>query len=377
MTHGNIGAWKVSTGGKISPGDVLLEVETDKALMDFECQERGFLAAQLVPTGTKNFPVGEPVAVLVESAKDVPAFSDFKAEKEVSKQEEASEPKIEEQPAAKQATGGPAKRDHLVASPLARKTARESGVELEGVQGSGPGGRIVRADVVGAGSHSAREFIEIPVDTIRGTIAKRLTESYQRIPHFSLVRQVDVTRLVAFRASISPERKPSLNDFIVKAAGSALLCVPQVNSQWAESSIRQFSSADISIAIATADGNLFTPIVKSVERKSVLEISRAIRSFAERAKEKKLRPEEMAGGTFTVSNLGMFGVDRFNAIINPPQSAILAVGCSRRDPADASRHSLAVTLTCDHRVVDGAVGARWLQHFARVMEEPLELLLEK
>ncbi|RKP08488.1 2-oxoacid dehydrogenases acyltransferase-domain-containing protein [Thamnocephalis sphaerospora] len=422
MTHGNIGTWRKQPGDEIVPGDVLVEIETDKAQMDFECQEEGFLAKILVESGSKDVDIRTPIAVLVENKDDIAQFADFTVEAAPSAIETkpessaASEPesKTPEAPtksesksssaASSAAQTSPAGR--IKASPLAKTLAVEHGLSLKDVHGSGPNGRITKADVekliasgkprcTGAGAASAAApaatgpaaaaYTDIPLTNMRKTIAKRLTEAKQQLPHYYLTIEVQMDKInqlrQAFNQTSEGKYRLSVNDFVIKASAQALKDVPEVNSAWHGEQIRQYHSADICVATATPTG-LITPIVANAGAKGLAEISNTVKELAGRARKNELKPHEYQGGTFTISNLGMFGIQSFTAIINPPQSCILAVGSSEKKvvPAPngdgyATINVMKVTLSCDHRVVDGAVGAQWLQAWKRYMENPLSMML--
>lgn len=412
MTAGNIGSWKKKEGDQINPGDVLVEIETDKATMDFECQEEGFLAKILVPEGTKDWNVGRPVAVLVESKKDVAAFKDFKVESELKEVptspaegtavKNAAQPKpaAPATPPTKQAaqpsSAPSSSTGPIIASPVAKYLAKDHGVDLAMIAGSGPNNRILKHDVLEAieSQHSApsshmnafsgQPYVDIELSNIRKIIAQRLSESKQQIPHYYLTSEIDMTRTMDIRKQINAaadgQFKVSLNDIIVKACAMSMKHVPEVNSSWRGTSIRQNNKVDISVAVATESG-LITPIITDANLKGIREISSNIKELAALAKKNKLRPEQFQGGTFTVSNLGMYGsVSSFTAIINPPQSCILAVGgtSKRLVPVDGTfkeAEVMQVTMSCDHRVVDGATGAKWLAWLKKYLEEPALMLL--
>jgi pyruvate dehydrogenase E2 component (dihydrolipoamide acetyltransferase) len=334
------------------------------------------------------------LAVVVDDEKVVSAFKDFQISSGQVKENE----KIESAPAAstKETTSSPPKKeattmrlppdnnDRIKASPLAKALAKESKVDLSKIFGSGPGGRIVKNDVLEQPKtvrslpeqhlEERVKYTDIPVSGMRKTIAERLSFSTQSVPHFYLtIDDINMTSVLKARSQLNAEAsrlnmKLSVNDFVIKAAAIALKVVPEVNSQWNGDIIRQFDTVDVSFAVATESG-LLTPIVKDADRLGLLQMASTTRDLADRAKLNKLKPSEFQGGTFTVSNLGMFGISHFTAIINPPQSAILAVGATRNDGM------MSVTLSCDHRVIDGATGARWLKEFRAFMEEPFKLLL--
>ena len=421
MQAGGISQWKVAAGDEVAAGDVLCEVETDKATMDWEATDDGVVAKILVPEGEAGVEVGVPVLVIVEEANLVGEFSDFTAADAGSSGAEAPAAAAPPDapapaaaaaapaapaatasapaaalagPAAGGARGGPA-------SPYARRLAAEQGVDVRSVQGRGPGGRVVGADVLdhvsaggavtavaaapAAGALPSAAFTDIPNSQIRKVIASRLLESKQTVPHYYLSIDCEIDRLMKLRKDLNAATgatggpKISVNDFVVKSAALACAAVPEVNAAWMGDFVRQYSDVDISVAVQT-DSGLMVPIVFGAHDKSIGEISSEIKALAAKAKEGKLKPHEFQGGTFTISNLGMFGVKQFAAIVNPPQACILAVGGAQKVPKlvggelqEAS--TVTVTLSCDHRVVDGAVGARWLQAFKGFMEEPVTIML--
>ncbi|ORY77687.1 dihydrolipoamide S-acetyltransferase E2 [Protomyces lactucae-debilis] len=440
MTQGNIGTWQKNAGDAIAPGDVLVEIETDKAQMDFEFQEEGFIAKLLQDSGAKDVKVGSPIAILVENEDDVAAFKDFtiedaggaeKADVSVEapeKPQEKQETSIESTPpaAAKKETkseSAPAKTSEssesgtstggrILASPVARRMAEEKGIALRDIKGTGPDGRIIKVDienykpsatpaktatapkssaqkpasVSAAASGEGAAYTDIPLTGMRKTIAARLSESMQTAPHYYLTVAINMDKTSKLREALNNQSggryKLSVNDFIVKAVSQALKEVPEANSAWYGDFIRQNHNADISVAVATPAG-LMTPIIKSAQAKGLSEISNTTKELAKRARDGKLQPNEYQGGTFTISNLGMFGIDQFTAIINPPQACILAVGQTadvlELDPTSErgfkSVKVMKCTLSSDHRVVDGAVGAKFTAALKRILENPLELLL--
>ncbi|RKP25020.1 2-oxoacid dehydrogenases acyltransferase-domain-containing protein [Syncephalis pseudoplumigaleata] len=403
MTHGNIGTWKKQPGDEVVPGDVLVEIETDKAQMDFECQEEGYLAKILVDSGAKDVDIRTPIAVLVENKDDIGQFSDFAptgapvAEESVlepaTKEEApaAPAPPKPEKPAAKTAPA-PLGSDRIKASPMARALALEHGIALKSVSGSGPQGRIVKSDVEklissgGAGATSPAPSIaseaayeDIPLTNMRKVIAKRLTEAKQQIPHYYQTIEVKMDKIN--KQTSEGKYRLSVNDFIIKASALALKEVPEVNSAWQGESIRRYKTADICVATATPAG-LITPIVAKADTKGLAEISNQVKELAGRARKNELMPHEYQGGSFTISNLGMYGIQSFTAIINPPQSCILAVGSTEQKVVPSPtgegfvvQDVMKVTLSCDHRVVDGAVGAQWLQAWKKYMENPVTMML--
>lgn len=455
MTEGGISSWKLKEGDTFAAGDIILEIETDKATMDVEAQDDGILAKILVADGTKGVKVGTLIAVVGEEGDDVsgadaiakeggdaaseaPAqaqadSSDASAQKsEEVPQETAKSGSSEITPAlatpadeTKYGSGsggkdaqkspkeaGGADKPKFFSTPSARKLALEKGVPLGQVKGSGPEGRIVKADVeaykgTSSSSSSAAaktptsatsatpnkaapvapaEYEDIPASSMRKTIGKRLLDSKTQVPHYYVTVEVNMDRVMKLREMFNKasegKSKLSVNDFIVKASALALAEVPEANSAWLGETIRQYKKADICIAVATPTG-LITPIVKDAGGKGLASISSEVKALAGKARDGKLKPEEYQGGSFTISNLGMFGVQEFTAIINPPQSCILAIGATvdRLLPDASSEKGFKVaqmmnaTLSADHRTVDGAVGARWLKAFKGYMENPLTFML--
>jgi pyruvate dehydrogenase E2 component (dihydrolipoamide acetyltransferase) len=400
MTEGTLVKWIKKEGDAVKSGDVLAEVETDKATMDLEAFDSGILRKITVAEGTK-VPVQTRIGIIGtkdekidESAPVAPApVAPAAAAKEEAKA-----------PAATSATAAPAPTapsngSRIKASPLAKKVAADMGVSLATLTGSGPGGRIVKKDVLsgpaGGSGGGASIYARGPIakegstklTTMRSVIAKRLLESKTTIPHFYLEIEIDAKPLLDLRAQLNdslgklePPVKLSLNDFVLKASAEAVRRVPAVNASFEGDSIRQFPDVQLSFAVAIAEG-LITPIIKEAQNKSLIQISGEAKALAAKAKEGKLRPDEFQGGTFTVSNLGMLGIDSFSAIINPPQAAILAVGnIVKKAVVDANDqlvvgHRQSITLSCDHRVVDGAVGAAYLKELRELLEKPALLLL--
>lgn len=423
MTAGNIGTWQKGPGDKISPGDVLVEIETDKAQMDFEFQEDGVLAKILKESGSKDIAVGNPIAVMVEEDGDVSAFESFSLEDAGGEKTPASPPKEEASQSSEPSDSGsktapPAKEESAPesqesessgdrlqpsldrepnATPAAMRLARETGVKISSIKGTGPGGRITEEDIKKGGSSSASpasaaagpSYIDIPTSSMRKTIANRLTESVNQNPHYFVASTISVTKLQKLRqalnASADGKYKLSINDFLIKACAVACKKVPAVNSSWRDGFIRQYNTVDVSVAVATPVG-LMTPIVKSVEGLGLESISAQIKDLGKRARDGKLKPEEYQGGSFTISNMGMnSAIDRFTAVINPPQAGILAVGTTKKVAVPVVAEDgttevewdeqIVVTGSFDHKVVDGAVGGEWIKEFKKVVENPLELLL--
>jgi pyruvate dehydrogenase E2 component (dihydrolipoamide acetyltransferase) len=401
MTEGTLVKWLKKEGDAVKSGEVLAEVETDKATMDLEAFDSGILRKILVTEGSKVAVqtrigiIGTKDEKIDESAPAAPAAAPAEAKAApAAAKEEAKAPA----PAAT-ATAAPS-GGRIKASPLAKKVAADKGVALATLTGSGPGGRIVKNDVLNApanghASGGSSIYARGPVaaegstklTTMRSVIAKRLLESKTTIPHFYLEIEIDAKPLLDLRAQLNdslgklkPPVKLSLNDFVLKAAAEAVRRVPAVNASFEGDSIRQYADCQLSFAVAIAEG-LITPIIKQAQNKSLIEISGEAKSLAAKAKEGKLKPDEFQGGTFTVSNLGMLGIDSFSAIINPPQAAILAVGnIVKKAVVDANDnivvgHRQSITLSCDHRVVDGAVGAAYLKELRELIEKPALLLL--
>ncbi|GAA2346893.1 pyruvate dehydrogenase complex dihydrolipoamide acetyltransferase [Saccharopolyspora halophila] len=407
MEEGVISTWHKNVGDQVNRGDVVAEIETDKALMELEAFDDGVLEKILVEPGT-TVPIGTPIGVLgdgsgsaAEAASAEPAAPAAapSAEPAAPAEAPAAAPAADSTPAAE--PGSKPK-----ASPLAKAVAREKGVDLSAVQGTGPGGRIIRADIEAAASTTAsapapaaapapsaaeaapaaasEDVEEIPLSNIRKVTAKRLTESKQTAPHFYLTSAIDVTELLDFRANLNERLqaadgpKVSVNDLIVKAVATSLRANPSVNVSFAGDKLLQHKRINLGVAVAI-DGGLVVPVVKDADRKSVSEIATESRELAGKARDGKLKLDEMSGGTFSISNLGMFGIEQFSAVINPPEAGILAVGAARdeiqvRDGEFVARKILRVTLSADHRAVDGAVGAAFLQQLTNLLEDPIRII---
>jgi len=413
MEQGNLQEWKKKEGERVSAGDSLALIETDKASMDWESQDDGYLAKILKPAGTDNIKVGTLVAVLVDEESEVEAFANYTGEETAApaaaaapappKTAASSPSSADASPACPATMAGDGTR--IIASPYAKNLASEAGVSLQGVAGTGEGGRIIAADVekliasggkpgpaeAPASSSVPSAFAgmpaheDIPTSKIKKITASRLLESKQTVPHYYLSIDCKVDPMLKLRAQLNKSLekdggKISVNDFIIKAAAAALMKVPECNASWHGDFVRQYSAADISVAVQT-DIGLMVPIVKAADKKGLTAISADVQRLAAKAKAGKLSPAEFTGGTFTISNLGMFGIKSFSAIVNPPQACILAVGGADKRVVAASDRSFAeetvvnVTLSCDHRVVDGAVGASWLKAFKGYLEDPVTLLL--
>mgnify|MGYP006285890841 CR=1 FL=1 len=421
MTEGTLAKWIKQEGEEVEAGDVIAEIETDKATMEVEAVDEGKLAKILVEEGTENVAVNEMIAVLLEEDEDESALEGFlggasndsAAAPQPASEEEVAAASVEDSavqasaaPAAAAATAAAA-GGRVIASPLAKRIAEQKGVDLKLVSGSGPNGRIVKADVESAqpanaasGVAAARsvpsspdakslaqaygmEFEEAKNSGMRKVIASRLLESKQTVPHFYLSVECQLDSLLQARKEMNEAAngayKISVNDFVIKAVAQALKAYPAANVAWTDNALLQFKHADISVAVATESG-LITPIIKAAETKSLSEISAEMKELAVKARDGKLKPEEFQGGTFSISNLGMYGVDHFSAIINPPQSCIMAVGAGKQQPYVAGGEVkigtfMTVTLSTDHRSVDGAVGAEFLQYFRRFIENPVHMVV--
>jgi pyruvate dehydrogenase E2 component (dihydrolipoamide acetyltransferase) len=410
MTEGNLAKWLKKEGDTVSAGDVIAEIETDKATMEVEAVDEGILGKIVVPAGTEGVAVNSVIAVLLEEGEDSASITLPAAGAKPAPAAAAPAPqetKATPAPAAAAPVQSAASGNRIFASPLAKRIAGEKGVDLSGIKGSGPHGRIVKADVEGgkAGSSAGQRtasapvadvpkgdeklneygmiYTESPNNNIKKISAKRLLESKTTVPHFYLSVEFRLDALMKARAEINEAAngayKLSVNDFIIKACAMALKAYPAANVQWTEQATRQFRHSDISVAVATPNG-LITPIIKKAETKGLKDISAEMKELAGRAREGKLKPEEFQGGTFSISNLGMFGVDDFAAILNPPQSCILAVGAGVEKPyADKGEVRIGTfmrcTLSTDHRTVDGAIGAEFLQILKQYIENPVSMLV--
>ena len=426
MTEGTLARWLKKEGEAVKAGDVIAEIETDKATMEFEAVDEGVLGKILVQDGTEGVKVNDPIGILVEEGEEVPSGD---APKAAQKQEATpeSKPAAPEQPKAApaqeskpapapaaQASGG----DRVFASPLAKRMAQQAGIDLSGIKGSGPNGRIVKADVEGASSAPkaaaqpqaaapapqpqaaapasapkapaptiTAPHTAVPNSSMRKVIARRLSESKQTVPHFYVTMDIEIDALLKLRADLNaraPKEGPgafklSVNDLVIKAVARVLRQYPNVNATWTDDAIIQYHDVDISVAVSIPDG-LITPIIRKADQKGLAAISGEMKDLAARAKSGKLKPEEFQGGGFSISNMGMFGVKDFSAIINPPQAGILAVSAGEQRPvvkngALAIATVMTCTLSVDHRVVDGALAAEFIAAFKKVVEDPLSLML--
>jgi len=403
MEEGRLVEWKKNEGDAVAAGDVLAEVETDKAVMELVARAAGTMIKQVVPVGT-TLPVGGIVAWLGAKGEAVPdgsapaAAPAAAAPKAAAAAAPASAPTAVPAPSALSAP--PASSDRVKASPLAKKIAKEKGLDLGRVQGSGPAGRVVLRDLEGASAQTAAApsraplatgrastgapgvvFEDVALTQIRKTIAKRLSQSLGPIPTFYLTMDVDMTRCAEAREALKalgPEGKVSFNDIIIKAVATALVQHPACNAWWMDDRIRIWHEANIGMAVAVEDG-LITPVIRNAESKSLRQISAESRELAGRAREKKLKPEEYTGSSFSISNLGMFDIEHFTAIINPPEAGILAVGKVREEPAVVDgqvvvRQKMRMTMSCDHRAIDGATGSAFLKTLKTLLENPLALV---
>jgi pyruvate dehydrogenase E2 component (dihydrolipoyllysine-residue acetyltransferase) len=379
MEEGVIVRWSKKVGERVEPGEVLAEIETDKATMEYEAVDRGVLLKTLVAEGSGVTP-GTPIAVIGEKGEDISAMP-ADAPAAVHAAPAAPRPPVV---ASVPPAGTPGR---VAASPAARRLAAGAGVAVAQIAGTGPGGRVIMRDVgrvapAPAAVPASADDSSEPLSQMRKAIARRMGEAKPGVPHFYLVREIDAEALHALREQINldhPGAKVSYNDFVVRAVALGLRAVPAMNASFQGDRIVRYGRIDIGVAVALPDG-LVTPVVRAADGKALLALARETREAAERARQKKLRPEEMQGGTFTVTNLGMFGVDEFAAIINPPEAGILAVGALQRKPvvrndAVVPGWRMALTLSCDHRAVDGAIGAAFLAAVADLLEHPTRLVI--
>ena len=434
MEEGTLAKWLVKEGDTVNAGDLLAEIETDKATMEFEAVDEGTIGKLLVEEGSEGVKVNTAIAVLLEEgestedidsgAREAETKADAEPPARDEKQGAEGSGKGKSAPLAKSDTVAPAAPtneagERIFASPLARRIAAEKGLDLREIKGSGPHGRIVRADVEGAKAapaqetakeaaesegkapapaaaptgpsadavmamYEGREFEEVKLDGMRKTIAARLTEAKQTVPHFYLRREIKLDALMKFRGDLNKQMeargvKLSVNDFIIKACALALQAVPDANAVWAGDKVLKLKPSDVAVAVAI-EGGLFTPVLRNAEMKSLSALSAEMKDLATRARDRKLAPEEYQGGTFAISNLGMFGIENFDAVINPPHGAILAVGAGLKKPVVGADGELtvatvmSVTLSVDHRVIDGAMGADLLGQIVENLENPMVML---
>ena len=449
MEEGQLSRWLKKEGDKVSMGEPLAEIDTDKATMEMQALGNGVLRKILIKEG-ESAPLGQLIAIIAEPDEDISALEQGSATQATAPSEKSTEVKTEsaaagavssqspvssageadkgsEEKASQSAGAEPpgsaagngsqsAKPEvnssgRLIVSPLAARMAAESGVDLRSLSGTGPGGRIVKRDIEAAMGQrksagaatptpmpqrhlravesfptqqaaAPSPYHDEPASEIRRTIARRLVTSLGPIPHFFLTTEIEMDRAAEMRRGINeldPDLKISINDIIIRVAAAALIAHPQVNASFQDKTVRYYERADIGVAVAIEDG-LITPVVRSADRKSLSEIAAEVRELAERARHRKLLPEEYTGATFSISNLGMFGIDEFTAVINPPEGGILAVGAMSprpvvRDGEIVVRQTMRVTMSCDHRVIDGATGAKFLQTFKKILENPLYLVV--
>ncbi|HCX29232.1 MAG TPA: pyruvate dehydrogenase complex dihydrolipoamide acetyltransferase [Blastocatellia bacterium] len=436
MEEGQLTRWLKKEGDKVSMGEPLAEIDTDKATMEMQALGNGVLRKILIQEG-ESAPLGQLIAIIGEPEEDISALTSQAAPKQPAKSpvptpdpaaaKEPSQPEASPGGAAgfgvREAAAGNGQQDsrqidtapggRLIVSPLAARMAAESGIDLRSVNGSGPGGRIIKRDVEAlisqgksasaasaaqapqrhlravesgpfqkSATAEASAYRDVPASEMRRTIAKRLVTSLGPVPHFFLTTEIEMDRAAEMRSGINaldPELKISVNDVIIKVAAAALMQHPQVNASFQDKMVRYYEHADIGVAVAIDDG-LITPIVRSADQKPLSEIAAEVRDLAARARNRKLRPEEFLGATFSISNLGMFGIDEFTAVINPPEGAILAVGAMSPKPVVRNnevvvRQMMRVTMSCDHRVIDGATGAKFLQTFKKILGNPLFLVV--
>ena len=406
MEEGTLAKWLVSEGDVVQSGDLLAEIETDKATMEFEAADQGIIGKLLVAEGTANVKVNSAIAILLEEGDATDATVAPSAPAAVAADVMAAPAVQAPAPAAPVAASG----TRIFASPLARRIAADNGLDLTAITGSGPKGRIVKADLSTAVAPAAaaapvsavtmptsanaaaveaiyqgRGFKTVPLDGMRKIIASRLTEAKQTIPHFYLRRDIGLDKLLRVRGEINKGLeargvKTSMNDFIIKACALALQKVPTANAVWAGDRVLQMEASDISVAVAI-EGGLFTPVLQDAEAKPLSQLAVEMKDLAARARNRKLAPHEYQGGSFSISNLGMMGIDNFDAVINPPQGAILAVGAGKKRPVVLDDGSLSVatvmsvTMSVDHRVIDGALGAELLNEIVNYLENPLSMLV--
>ena len=407
MEEGTLAKWLVKEGDTVESGDVMAEIETDKATMEFEAVDEGVIGKIIVPEGSTGIKVNEIIAILLEDGED---SSDIETNDAENKQDVVDIIKNDEKiPVVKsEKTGLSSSKERIFATPLARRIAKSTNVDLANIKGSGPYGRIVKADVQSNNvkalektpitqitssvtsetiktMYKDREFAEIPLDGMRKVIANRLTEAKQTIPHFYLRKSVNLDKLLIVRSEmntglIDQGIKISVNDFIIKASSLALQDIPQANVVWAQDRILQMTSSDVAVAVSV-EGGLYTPVIFDSEKKTLSSLSLEIKDLASRARDKKLLPNEYQGGSFAISNLGMMGVENFDAVINPPHGSILAVGAGTKKPIVKEDGTISVatimslTLSVDHRAIDGALGAEFLARITNYLENPLTMLV--
>ncbi|KRP25238.1 MAG: branched-chain alpha-keto acid dehydrogenase subunit E2 [Rhodobacter sp. BACL10 MAG-120419-bin15] len=414
MEEGTVAKWLVKEGDSVKSGQILAEIETDKATMEFEAVDEGVMGALLVAEGTSGVKINQVIAILLEEGEEVDSQPTLKPAETAPTVQTQTSAKVSAAVPATVAAPTPTGGARVFASPLARRLALQKGLDISKIKGSGPHGRIIRADVEAPTAastpqelpvsvpteatmarsadvssvmkiYSDRDFVEVPLDGMRKTIAARLTEAKQTIPHFYLRRDIKLDALMALRASVNEQLmsrgvKLSVNDFIIKACALALQTVPYANAVWAGDRILRLKPSDVAVAVAI-EGGLFTPVLRDADKKSLSSLSDEMKDLAGRAKNRKLAPHEYQGGSFAISNLGMMGVDNFDAVINPPHGAILAVGAGVKKPVVDHNGQIiiatimSVTLSVDHRVIDGALGAEFLGAIVYNLENPMSMLV--
>src|SRR5690349_730870 len=420
MEEGQVARWLKKEGDKVSMGEPLAEIDTDKATMEMQALSAGVLRRVLIHEG-ESAPLGQPIAIIGEPDEDIsellktataaaPAKETVETPAKLPESDKApaiEKPTAELEPASKPEPA-PERRPsngRMLVSPIAARMAAEAGVDLKSVQGSGPSGRIIKRDIEAAmkepktaggpqlrplampkaqpgAVYGPSAYRDEPMSEMRRTIARRLVTSLGPVPHFFLTTEIEMDRAADMRQQINtlyPDAKVSINDVIIKVAAVALIQHPQVNASFQDKTVRYYEHADVGVAVATENG-LITPVIRAADVKSLIDIAGEVRELAGRARERKLKPEEYLGATFSISNLGMFGIDEFTAVINPPEAAILAIGAMSEKPVAQNgeieiHKMMRVTMSCDHRVVDGAVGAQFLQTFKQILENPLYLFL--
>ena len=405
MEYGNLAKWIKKEGDRVSAGEVIAEIETDKATMEVDAVDEGTLGKIVVQEGSQEVAVNSLIAVLLEEGEDASAIDEFVAQNSPSTPAPAAkQPEAENKPALAAAPisfAPPAQAEQKVAkrgpdgrifvSPLARRIASNEGIRLSSIVGTGPHGRIVKADVLAGGSSRGRvrrhsqEYNLVPNNNTRKVIAKRLVESKQTVPHFYLSVECSMDSILEVRSQINASfgndksKRLSINDFVILATAKALKDVPEANASWSDEAIMMYNNIDVSVAVAI-DGGLVTPVIRNADQKEITKISSEMKDLAKRARENSLKPEEFQGGGFSISNLGMYGIKNFNAIVNPPQGCILAVGTSSKravviDDQIVMRAIMDISISCDHRVVDGAVGALFLNAFKKYIESPVLMFI--
>ncbi|MEP5760618.1 MAG: pyruvate dehydrogenase complex dihydrolipoamide acetyltransferase [Litoreibacter sp.] len=420
MEEGTLAKWLVKEGDTVNSGDLLAEIETDKATMEFEAVDEGVIGKILVAEGTEAVKVNAPIAILLEDGEtvdDISSATSAPAPAAAAAPTESAKEPASAAPSAPVVAPTRSEGERVIASPLARRIAKDKGLDLSTIKGSGPKGRIIKADVENATAaatqpasspaaaapqaaaaqlamgpsldvitktYADREYEEVPLDGMRKTIAARLTEAKQSVPHFYLRRDIQLDALLKLRSELNKtlaarDVKLSVNDFIIKACSMALQQVPEANAIWAGDRTFKLKRSDVAVAVAI-EGGLFTPVLRDSDIKSLSALSTEMKDLATRARDRKLAPHEYQGGSFAISNLGMFGIDNFDAIINPPHAAILAVGAGSKKPVVNADGELAVatvmstTLSVDHRVIDGALGAELLNAIKENLENPMMML---